>query len=81
MATSRERPTWMLATDEAILEELCEHRLDYVSLVASRRGINIAYAERRFEILERHGLVEQTTAEMTYRITDQGERWLDGHRR
>jgi len=77
MAAAEKRPDWMVAVDEAILEELRERRLDYVSLIASRRGIHLKYAERRFRTLERRGFVERTSAEVTYRITAKGERYLE----
>jgi predicted transcriptional regulator len=67
----------MIRTDEAILEELREHRLEYMALVANRRGLHLTYAKERCKILERRGFVEQTTDEVTYRITEKGESYLD----
>lgn len=74
--TASEAPTRLRRTDEAILEELRERRLEYVALVASRRGINLDYAEERCRTLAERGLVERTTDEVTYRITEKGRRYL-----
>ena len=66
------------STDEAILEELRDQRLEYVALLANRRGLHLRYARERCEVLESRGFVERTTDEVTYRITEKGEAYLDG---
>lgn len=71
-------PTRLTTTDEAILEELHEQRLEYVALIANRCGLHCRYAEDRCRSLERRGLIEQATDEVTYRITTKGERCLAG---
>lgn len=62
--------------DERILEYLCEGPPDYVPLVASRLGLPLGYARRRFDTLEEAGLVESVTGEPVYHTTERGERCL-----
>lgn len=64
-------------TDEAILQELDECHLEYVAIIANRRGLNLSYTERRCRKLERYGFVEKTSDEVTYRITPKGEQYVD----
>ena len=64
------------STDEAILEELRDQRLEYVALVANRRGLNLSYTRKRCRVLDRRGLIDRTTDEVTYRITEAGEQYL-----
>lgn len=66
----------MLSTDEIILEELEDVRLDYPVLIASRRGLHINHTVQRCRELERRGLVETVSGEVTYRITESGRRYL-----
>jgi len=66
------------STDEAILEELRDQRLEYVALVANRRGLNLSYTRERCRVLDRRGLIERTTDEVTYRLTSKGENYLEG---
>jgi DNA-binding MarR family transcriptional regulator len=75
--TPIEDPPQLRWTDEAILEELREQRLEYVALLANRRGLHLDYARERCQRLAERGLVERTTDEVTYRITAAGERYLD----
>lgn len=62
--------------DEQILEYLRERPPDYVPLVASRLGLPLGYAERRFEVLTEADLLERVTREPVYRTTERGERRL-----
>lgn len=64
-------------TDEAILEELREQRLEYVALLANRRGLHLSYARERCRSLAERELIEHTTDETTYRITSKGEAYLE----
>lgn len=73
----RDDSEWMVRADMAILDELNEHRLEYVALIANRRGLHLQYARDRCEVLERQGFIERTTDELTYRITTTGEQYLD----
>lgn len=75
--TAIEDPTRMRWIDEAILEELRDRRLEYVALLANRRGLHLSYARERCRALAERGFVERTTGEVTYRITEKGERYLD----
>ena len=75
--TANEDTEWLRWTDEAILEELREQRLEYVALLANRRGLHLAYAKERCRLLDRRGFIERTTDEVTYRITEKGEDYLD----
>lgn len=76
--TAVEDSEQLRSVDVAILEELRQRRLEYVALVANRRGIYLSYARDRFDVLERCGFVERTTDEVTYRITAKGEAYLEG---
>lgn len=59
--------------DERILDYLREQPPDYVPLVASRLGLPLGYARRRFDTLEEAGLVESVTEEPIYHTTERGE--------
>lgn len=78
MAVPQERTDWLLATDEAILEELRQTRLDYPALIAARRGLHLGHVERRCDVLDASGLIERASPERTYRITELGRRVVDG---
>lgn len=75
--TAIEDPPQLRWTDEAILEELRDRRLEYVALLANRRGLHLSYARERCRTLAERGFVERTTDEVTYRITEKGERYLE----
>lgn len=62
--------------DERILDYLSERPPDYIPLIASRLGLPLGYARRRFDTLEKAGLVESVTEEPVYSATDRGERCL-----
>lgn len=66
----------MLTIDEIILEELEDVRLDYAVLIARRRGLHINYTVQRCRELEKRGLVETVSREVTYRIPESGRRYL-----
>lgn len=70
---------WLRGADVAIMEYLDEEHPDYVPLIASHRGINLSYARRRVDRLEDAGLVEAVSAEVVYRITDDGRAQLEAH--
>ncbi|MHB9285793.1 hypothetical protein ACKVMT_01980 [Halobacteriales archaeon Cl-PHB] len=69
--------SWIRPVDEQLLATLQQSQPDYVPLVASRLGLTVGYAEQRFERLVEADLVEPVTPEVVYRVTEQGERFLE----
>ncbi|WP_255150248.1 hypothetical protein [Halorarius halobius] len=72
MSSDRLRPA-----DRRILEQLRDHPPDYMALVANRLGMPTGYVERRWEVLVDVGYIEPVTGEAIYRLTEQGERYLE----
>jgi DNA-binding IclR family transcriptional regulator len=72
---------WMQSGDETILQGLSTEQAEYLPLVSNRLGIHLGYAERRCEVLVRHGLVERAGDGVTYRLTERGQSYLEGERR
>lgn len=76
MAATTGRPGWMLEVDEAILEELEAGGREYVSFVASRRGLHLKHAERRCRELARRGFLEWSDGSSPCDITPRGSSYL-----
>jgi predicted transcriptional regulator len=74
-----QHPDWFRGADAAILSHLSEERPTYVPIIANRLGMPTEYTERRVDKLAEGGLVEPVSAEVVYRITDRGERFLDAY--
>jgi predicted transcriptional regulator len=68
----------MTTADETILQDLRAEQPDYATLVASRIGMVPNYVDERCRALEANGLIESVSSEVVYRVTDRGERYLDG---
>jgi len=68
----------MRPADDAILEFMRDRRAEYPAIVANRIGMHAPYVEDRFERLAEFGLLESVTDEVVYRITADGECYLDG---
>jgi DNA-binding Lrp family transcriptional regulator len=69
-------PEDLRPVDRRILQQLDEHGPEYVPLVATRLGLPLGYAERRFERLAEAGLLEPVTNEVVYHPTDEGRQYL-----
>jgi hypothetical protein len=72
------RPAWSRPADVAILTFLAGHSAEYPAIVANRIGMHAPHVEARFEVLAERDLVEPVTGEVVYRITERGQRALDG---
>lgn len=68
---------WTRPGDEALLEFLASQHAEYPAIVANRTGMHLAHVERRFDAFATRGLVEPVTGEVVYRITEDGEQYLD----
>lgn len=67
----------MKRVDLRIVEDLSREQPDYAPFIASRLGIRLKYIERRCDALVRSELLEQTNRGMEYRLTAQGEQYLE----
>ncbi|MFC4551704.1 MULTISPECIES: hypothetical protein [Halorussus] len=67
---------WLTRSDVAILRDLSADGPDYIPLVANRIGIHLKHVESRCTVLLERGLIEQTTDEVIYRLTEDGEQCL-----
>ena len=67
---------WLTPVDTAILRDLSATGPDYIPLVANRTGVHLKHVERRCTVLLERGLIEQTTDEVIYRITEEGTHCL-----
>lgn len=74
----RSSPTWARPADRPILEFLRERRAEYPAIVANRVGMHAPHVEQRCEVLAEHGLLEAVSGEVVYRLTEDGEAYLDG---
>lgn len=63
--------------DLAVLSDLATERMDYPTLIANRCGIHEGSVERACERLTAKGLLERTSEETTYRITERGRHYLE----
>jgi DNA-binding IclR family transcriptional regulator len=75
---SNHTPAWLAAADAAILATFRNESVQYPALIASRSGLHIPYAEQRCQALVDHGLLEQSSDEIAYRLTAEGQRYLAG---
>ena len=71
-----QHPDWFRGADAAILSHLSDERPTYVPIIANRLGMPTEYTERRVERLVEDDLIEPISAEVVYRITERGERFL-----
>lgn len=69
-------PEDLRPVDRRILQQLDQHGPEYVPLVATRLGLPLGYAERRFERLGEAGLLEPVTNEVVYHLTEEGQHHL-----
>ncbi|PSQ30978.1 hypothetical protein BRD06_01550 [Halobacteriales archaeon QS_9_67_15] len=74
-----QHPDWFRGADAAILSHLSDERPTYVPIIANRLGMPTEYTERRVERLVEDDLIEPVSAEVVYRITERGERFLQDY--
>lgn len=74
---SKKMPDWLTATDISILETFRVEPVQYPAMIASRSGLHIPYAERRCQVLVEYDLLEQVDDEITYRLTMDGQHYLE----
>ncbi|PSP67774.1 hypothetical protein BRC79_06320 [Halobacteriales archaeon QH_8_67_27] len=74
-----QHPDWFRGADAAILSHLSDERPTYVPIIANRLGMPTEYTERRVERLVEDDLIEPISAEVVYRITERGERFLQDY--
>lgn len=70
--------TGLRPADRRILEYLGSNPPDYMALIANRLGMPTGYATERRDVLAERDLIEPVTDEAIYRLTERGERYLDG---
>lgn len=73
-----DRPDWMLPGDEPILEYLHGESGEYAPLIADGLGMHHRYVDGRCRALAEYGLVEAKEEGVVYRLTERGERYLNG---
>lgn len=76
-ATSSQ-PAWSRPADPTILGFLSTNEPEYPAIIANRIGMHAPYVEARCRELAERGLVEPVSGEVVYRLTERGERALDG---
>lgn len=59
------------------MEFLRDERPEYPAIIANRTGMHAPYVERRCETLVDRGLIEAVSGEVVYRLTCEGETYLD----
>ncbi|WP_436927825.1 hypothetical protein [Halosimplex amylolyticum] len=74
-----QHPDWFRGADAAILSYLSRERPTYVPLIANRLGMPTDYVQERTDKLVESDLVEPVSAEVVYRITEDGERHLEAY--
>lgn len=78
MSDAEQHPaSWIRPADRQILDFLQGRRADYPAIIASRVGIHTPYVERRCLVLADNGYLEPVSEEVVYRITEQGEEFID----